>query len=634
MHMGSSRSRSIKSQLATVVLVCALPPASAMAAGESVQVWLTTTSGNSLSKKLSAEPAKTFGPESSTPTAITINEATTYQTIDGFGGALTDASAWLIYNSPQRNAIMNDLFSIGSGAGYNLVRLPMGASDFSRNSYTYDDTCCDLNDFSVAHDTAYIIPLLQQARQLNPELKIMALPWSAPAWMKFNNSLNGGGYLRNDLYGTYANYFVRFLQAYNSYGVPIHAISMQNEPHNANSTYPTMQMEASDQSNFAAQNLRPALNNAGFGSVKIIGWDHNWYDNGGPAGFPHEVMSHNNSQARSAVAGVAYHCYESPEGSYSVQTTFHNAYPDKEIHFTECSGGDWATSQAGNLEWELQNNIMGPLRHWARSSLYWNIALDPNHGPRVGGCTDCRGMLTVNNSTGTYTKNEDYYAWAHLAKVVRTGAVRIDSTTQADGGIQTVAFKNLDGSLALIALNSNDGSSLTFKVRWAGQSFDYTLPPRSVASFKWGGSSSGGTWYRIINKATGRCLDIAGPSTADGANIHQWSCHTGSSQQWALQATDNGYYRIVSRYSGKVLDVAGPSASDGANVHQWTSTGGTNQQFKSVSLGSGWYRFEARHSGKVLDAADCYTSGNVDGGNIQQWSWSNNDCQQFRLEQM
>jgi glucosylceramidase len=628
MHMGISRGRGAWSGLAAAFLLCTLAPSGAVAAGESVQVWLTTTSNDVLAKRLSAEPARNFGPESGTSTVIDINDATTYQTIDGFGGALTDASAWVIYHSPQRNAIMNDLFSVAGGAGYNLVRVPMGSSDFARNHYTYDDTCCDLNDFSVNHDAAYIIPLLQQARQLNPELKLMAVPWSAPGWMKFNNSLTGGGYLRNDLYGLYANYFVRFLQAYNSHGLPVYAVSMQNEPHYAAPTYASMQMEPNDQSNFATHNLRPALNNAGFGSVKIIAWDHNWYDNGSPARFPFDVMSYNNSQALSSVTGVAYHCYEGPEGSYSLQTDFRNAYPDKEVHFTECSGGDWATNQAANLKWELRNNVIGPLRNWARSSLYWNIALDQNHGPRVGGCDNCRGMITVNTSTGTYTKNEDYYSWAHLAKVVRTGAVRVASTSLGNGSIETVAFKNPDGSLALVALNSSDTSPITFKVRWAGQAFDYTLPSRSVASFKWDAR----VHYRIVNKLTGRCVDVAGPSTADGANIHQWACHTGSSQQWALEPTDSGYYRLVSRYSGKVLDVAGAGTADGANIQQWTFFGSPQQQFKPVSLGSGWYRFEARHSGKVLDVANCWSGG--DGANIQQWTWSNNDCQQFRLERM
>jgi glucosylceramidase len=154
MHMGMSKRRSAWSGLSAVALLCTFSPADAVAAGESVQVWLTTTSNSVLSKRLSAEPARSFGPESGTPTVIDINEAATYQTIDGFGGALTDSSAWVIYNSPQRNAIMNDLFNVAGGAGYNLVRVPIGSSDFARNHYTYDDTCCDLNDFSVNHDTA------------------------------------------------------------------------------------------------------------------------------------------------------------------------------------------------------------------------------------------------------------------------------------------------------------------------------------------------------------------------------------------------------------------------------------------------------------------------------------------------
>lgn len=219
-----------------------LSPSLALAANESVQVWLTTTSGSTLSKRFNAEANKTFGAQSATATVIDVTDTTTYQTIDGFGGALTDSSAWLIFNSPQRTAIMNDLFSVGAGGGYNMVRLPMGASDFARNNYSYDDSCCDLNGFSVQHDAAYIIPLLQQARQINPEVKVLAVPWSAPGWMKFNNSFTGGGYLRNDLYGMYADYFVKFLQGYQAAGVPIHSLSMQNEPHNGNSTYATMQM--------------------------------------------------------------------------------------------------------------------------------------------------------------------------------------------------------------------------------------------------------------------------------------------------------------------------------------------------------------------------------------------------------
>jgi glucosylceramidase len=497
MSWGGVRSdRSVWPSVMRVVLVlmAALSTAiiaspSALAANETVQTWLTTTSGSTLVNPMAPQPSLTFGPTSAATTVVSVDPTTTYQTIDGFGGALTDSAAWLIYNSPQRTAIMNDLFGSG-GASFSTVRLPMGASDLSLSNYSYDDTCCSLSRFSVAHDTSYIIPILQQARQLNAQMKVMAVPWSAPGWMKFGGSFTGTcwwnyNYLNNSYYPTYASYFAKFVSAYaNAYGIPIYAVSMQNEPHNCSSAYATMNMEASDQSNFALQ-LRSALNNAGFGGVKIISWDNNWYESNQPTTYPQQVLSYNHSQALNAVNGAAYHCYGSPDGGYSVQSTFHGAYPSKDVYFTECTGGTWATNAAANLVWEMQNNLIGPVRNWARTSLYWSIALDPNNGPNVGGCTTCRGMITVDNTHGTYTRNGEYYAWEHLSKVVQPGAVRIASTDLGNGNIQTVAFKNPDGSLAVIALNSNWTSPIPFSVNWGGQAFNYTLPPASVASFTW-----------------------------------------------------------------------------------------------------------------------------------------------------
>jgi glucosylceramidase len=484
---------SIFAVLATAIalasLLAALAPAAARAADESVRVWLTRTSGTSLVSPMSQGASLRFGAPSATSPVISVDAAATFQTIDGLGGTLTDSAAWLIHTSPRRSAIMRDLFA-SSGASYSMLRLPMGASDASRSNYSYDDTCCDLSDFSVAHDTAYVIPILRQARSLNPRLKVLAAPWSAPGWMKFGGTFTGNcdtylNYLRNDAYSMYADYFARFVTAYSvTHGVPIHAVSMQNEPRHCSSTYATMNMEPADQSNFALS-LRSALNAAGHGAVKIIAWDHNWYEGGQPTGYPQAVLAHNNGQADAAIAGAAYHCYDSPSDGWWVQSAFHDAHPSKEVHFTDCAGGAWATDAASNLVWALQNNLIGPLRNWSRSSLYWSVALDPQSGPYVGGCTNCRGMITVDNASGTYTKNGEYYVWAHLAKVVQPGAVRIGSPDLGPGSIQTVAFRNPDGSLALVALNASGTSTTRFRVAWAGQAFDYTLPARSVASFKW-----------------------------------------------------------------------------------------------------------------------------------------------------
>jgi glucosylceramidase len=513
----------------------------------------------------------------------------------------------------------------------------MGSSDLSLSAYTYADQCCSLGGFSVAHDTAYTIPLLKEALALNPALKVIAVPWSAPAWMKYGGTLDGncqggGNYLINSLYQTYATYFADFISAYsNTYGIPIYAVSMQNEPHNCDSSYPTMSMEPADQSNFALL-LRSALDGAGFGAVKILAWDHNWYDGGSAASYPQQVLSYNSGQALGAVAGAAYHCYSSPDGAYTVQATFHNAYPAKDVFFTECTSGAWSTDAASNLVWEMQNNLLGPLRNWSRTSLYWSLALDPSSGPTIGGCSKCRGMLTVDNAGGTYTANGEYYAWEQLSKAVSPGAVRIASTDLGNGSIQTVGFRNPDRSIALIALNSGTGSPATFAVDWAGQSFEYTLAPRSVASFKWTPGSA--AHYEVVNRASGRCVDAAGWGTSNGTALDQWSCgNWQANQEWDPRPSSGGYYEMLSRNAAAqnlAWDVTGGSAqtANGAKVQLWSYGGGTNEQWRPVSLGGGWYSFVARSSGKCLDVPGGSASN---GLQLQQWSCSGGPNQSFKL---
>jgi glucosylceramidase len=451
-----------------------------------VETWTTTTAAGSLDLKLDrgSIPVGSSAAAAGRP-VISVDPEITFQTIDGFGGALTDSAAWLIAGSPRREQIMADLFA-AAGAGFGVVRVPMGASDMARSAYTYDDTCCDLSDFSIAHDTAYVIPLLREARALNPGLKVLATPWSAPGWMKFGGSLLGActdnrNYLRNDRYGDYAEYFVRFLRAYAAHGISVHAVSMQNEPNHCASDYPSMNMSSADQAGFSAV-LRPALDAAGFANVKIIGWDHNWYQGGSPAPNPHWLMQ----EPAQAVDGIAYHCYESPAGGYAVQRAFHDAFPGAEVHFTECTGGAWSTNEAANLVWNLENTLIGPLRHWARTSLYWNLALTADGGPHTGGCGNCRGMLTVpGDPGGDPVANAEYFAWAHLAKVVAAGAVRIASDDFGPGSLRSVAFRNPDGSRALVVLNADTDSPRSFRVDSGNDTFATSLPPASVASFRW-----------------------------------------------------------------------------------------------------------------------------------------------------
>ena len=442
-----------------------------------VDVWLTTGDKSQLLKQNSDV---VFQPGTGTgETLIAVSPTTTFQTMAGFGAALTDSSAWLMQNrmsGTQRDKLLQQLFSPESGIGINYLRLPLGASDFTASGfYSYNDNPPGGSDpsqsnFSIAHDEAYIIPQLQRAKDLNPELQLMATPWSAPAWMKTNNSMMGGS-LRTEYEASYALYLAKSLQAYEAAGLPIDTLTLQNEPlHTSN--YPTMSMSATQQTNLIKNHVGPLFQSEGI-NTKILAYDHNWDH----PEYPLQVLD--DPAARQYVAGTAFHAYG---GDVSAQTTVHNAYPDKDIYFTEITGGDWATNFADNLVWSFQNIFIGATRNWAKTGLLWNMALDQNNGPHQGGCTDCRGVVTVNSNTGNVTFNEEFYGLGQMTKAVQPGAVRINSTSNST--FNTVAFANPDGSTSLVALNPNSSAS-TIRVYYAGEHFTYQIPGKSVATFRW-----------------------------------------------------------------------------------------------------------------------------------------------------
>jgi len=440
------------------------PPAFA---ATSANVWLTTPDRSNL---LTQKASVSFGSPGS-GSVITVNPNTTYQSMIGFGASLTDSAAYNIYNSPARNSIMTSLFSPTDGIGLDWLRQPLGASDFSRSFYSYDDGAADpsLSRFSVSHDQSYILPLVTQARSLNPATSVMVVPWSAPGWMKTNGNMVGGG-LSTNYEGAFADYLVKSVQAYQAAGVPVKYLAVANEPQNSPSGYPGMLMSAAQESR-VINTLAPKLSAAGL-STKILAWDHNW-DN---PGYAEQVLSATGNNT----AGSAWHCYG---GDPSGQTTVHNAYPSKDIFFTECSGTASSNTFADSLLWQGRNLAVGATRNWARGVSLWNMALDNNHGPVIGSCGNCMGVVTVNGSSVTY--NADYYVLGHLAKFVKPGAVRINSTAQSQGGIENVAFRNPDGSIALVAVNS--GGTQNFQVSYGGQSFGYSLPAGSMATFTWPG---------------------------------------------------------------------------------------------------------------------------------------------------
>jgi glucosylceramidase len=452
--------------------------------GTVVQSWVTLTDQ---SKLLSRETDTYFDSTQALSLNIEIDANQHYQEMVGFGANITDASAWLIQHrmsDRQRAALLEDLFGKAPGLGFSFTRLTIGASDFSLKHYSLDDvapgeTDYPLAKFSVDPMRTEVIPVLKQAMAINPKLTVMASPWSAPAWMKSNGSLIQG-VLRPDAYDVYARYFGKFVDAMAVEGVPIYAITVQNEPHFEPGDYPSMGFNSASRAKFIGEHLGP-LFAKGRRPIRILDWDHNWDEPQAPLA----VLA--DSKARSYIAGVAWHCYK---GDPVVQSLVHDAYPDKDAYFTECSGGEGNAKWTETFPWNMRNLVIGATRNWAKSVLMWNLALDENYGPHKGGCGDCRGVVIINSKTGEVTRNLDYYAMAHASRFVRVGAHRIDSTTGVDG-LESVAFQNADDqSIALIVLNSATATR-RFSVREAGRTFAYSLQRGSAATFVWSTTGPG-----------------------------------------------------------------------------------------------------------------------------------------------
>jgi glucosylceramidase len=455
------------------------PPVPVTPAGDPVQVWLTTADQNKL---LSHEPDASLGADSATSLPVlVVDPGTTYQRMIGFGAAFTDASVYLIQQKmtpDQREALLQDLFGRTTGIGLSFARVTMGASDFSLRHYSYDDVASGQRDsaltgFSIDVDRADKLPVIKRALAINPQLTLVASPWSPPAWMKTSGSLITGT-LKPESYPSFADYFVKFVQAYGAEGVPIAAVTMQNEPAFEPADYPGMRLDPPARAAVIGGYVGPAFTRAGL-HTQIWDWDHNW-------DLPQQPLSVlSDATARSYVQGVAWHCYA---GDVSAQTAVHDAYPDKDVYFTECSGGDWAPVFGDNLKFDVGTLLIGSTRGWARGVVLWNLALDEHNGPHLGGCGNCRGVVTVNSSTGYAFRNVEYFALAHASKFVRPGALRIASSSGVDG-LQSVAFQNADDASKVLIVLNGAAAPRTFMVRVAGKAFTYLLPAGAVATFTW-----------------------------------------------------------------------------------------------------------------------------------------------------
>lgn len=439
-----------------------------------VEFWLTQADRSVLFKRQSVSLTFESGPGSA-GTTIEVDTTKTYQSMDGFGYCLTGGSATLINSLPSstQSDLLNELFGCDSSfIGVSYLRMSIGASDLSATAFTYDDmpsgqTDPSLQHFSIEKEKTDLIPVLKKILAINPNIKILGSPWSAPTWMKTNNAFVGGS-LKPEYYAAYAQYFVKYIQAMKAEGIAIDAVTVQNEPlHGGNN--PSMVMQATEQAAFVKHNLGPAFRNASI-NTKIIVWDHNC-DN---PQYPITILD--DPAARQFVDGSAFHLYS---GSITALSQVHNAYPDKNLYFTEqWTGGPG--NFAGDLKWHVQNLIIGAARNWSKNVLEWNLAADPGYAPHTpGGCSTCMGALTIGP---TVYRNVSYYVIAHASKFVRPGSVRVASTQTET--LLSVAFKNPEGRKVLIVLNTGSAAE-AFNIQFNGKAVTTSLKGGAVGTFVW-----------------------------------------------------------------------------------------------------------------------------------------------------
>ena len=440
-----------------------------------VAFWLTSPDAKILFKRQNL--SLIFSTANDQNPTIEIDTTQTFQTIDGFGYCLTGGSTTLIHKmqSGTRSALLKELFGTdGESIGTSYLRLSIGASDLSDHVFSYNDlpdgeTDPQMAKFSLDIEKTDLLPVLKEILAINPDIKILGSPWSAPVWMKTNNDTRGGS-LKPEYFDAYAKYFVKYIQAMKAEGIRIDAITIQNEPlHPGNN--PSMYMLAEDQALFIKKNLGPAFAVSGI-DTKIIVYDHN----ADRTDYPLTIL--NDPDAAKYVDGSAFHLYV---GSIDALSGVHNAYPNKNLYFTE----QWVGAPgnlAGDLAWHVRTLIIGGTRNWCRNVLEWNLAADPNNDPHTdrGGCDKCLGAITINDNL--ITRNPAYYIIAHAAKFVRPGSVRINSNLPTN--LPNVSFKTPSGQKVLIVLN--DASSIQrFNIMFNGKSVSTSLDKGAVGTYVW-----------------------------------------------------------------------------------------------------------------------------------------------------
>lgn len=436
-------------------------------------------------------------------TPIIIDDSQQLQSIDGFGFALTGGSAehLIKMNPSERAKILKELFAVdGNNIGISYIRLSIGASDLNSFVFSYNDlpegeTDFQLEKFDLAQDKHDVIPVMKEILAINPNIKILGSPWSAPTWMKTNNNIKAG-HLKPECYDVYARYFVKYIQAMKKEGIIIDAITIQNEPLNANNT-PSMRMLPNEQTDFIKNHLGPIFKKEGI-TTKIILFDHN-LDR-----IDHPLTTLRDPEAAKYVDGSGFHHYG---GDMNAMSILHSFRPDKNIYFTE----QMVTEQPGrptiNISAPVKRLIIGATRNWSKNVILWNLAADSLNDPHTdnGGCSMCQGAITIDGNK--VTRNIAYYTMAHASKFVRPGSVRVTSTDRGDKSafitvdeerpegirvstidnadvLPNVAFKTPDGKIVLIVANDSFSTN-SFRIQHNGEHATIRLSPGAVGTLIW-----------------------------------------------------------------------------------------------------------------------------------------------------
>ena len=467
-----------------------------------IESWVTNADRSMLFEK-QKDTIKLMNNNRGWGTAIVIDDNQSMQTMDGFGFALTGGSAGLIIkmDAAARSALLKQLFATdGNNAGVSYIRLSIGASDMNSFVFSYNDipegqTDYELKKFNLSQDLKDVIPVMKEILAINPSIKILGSPWSAPTWMKTNNKVKKG-MLKKDCYDVYAKYFVKYIQAMKQEGIGIDAITIQNEPLNANNT-PSMQWLAADAAMFIKNNLGPAFKTQNI-STKIILFDHNC----DRPDYPLLIL--NDPDAAQYIDGSGFHHYG---GEMSALNTVHIARPDKNLYFTEQMVVESPAEKPMKIADPVKELIIEAPRNWSKNVLLWNLAADASNGPHTddGGCPMCQGAITIDGNKVSW--NIAFYAIVHASKFVRPGSVRIASTGAGEQSVAitsdeeqagvmratliensdvlpNVAYKTPEGKIVLIVANDKNQTS-HFRIQYKGMTANMKLSAGAVGTYVW-----------------------------------------------------------------------------------------------------------------------------------------------------